>query len=93
MENFIVYLKKDIAKNLFDYLALLTGSIFFLIFLKLFQGERFISFVAVLTFVAFYIIWGTYHHISKKDLRTKNLIEYIIIGFTILLLLTVIFSF
>jgi len=93
MSNLITYLKKDFVKNLLDYLTLLIGSVLFLIFLQLFQGERFISFITVLTFVVFYILWGTYHHIGKENLKFKNLVEYIFIAFTVFLLITIIFSF
>ena len=77
----------------FDYLVLVTGSVFFLLFLKAFQGEKIISFLVLLTFVSFYIIWGILHHLREESLHLKNVIEYILIGFAILVVLTVAFSF
>ncbi|MBI2051142.1 hypothetical protein HYT33_00030 [Candidatus Roizmanbacteria bacterium] len=76
-----------------DYLILTTASIFFLVFLRSFQGERFASFLVLLMFVSFYIIWGIFHHMKQRNIHIKNVIEYILIGFCILILLTVVFSF
>ena len=74
-----------------DYLILITGSIFLILFLKIFQGERISSFLILLSFVLFYIVWAFYHHSKDESLNIKTMIEYIFIGFTILLLLIVIF--
>ncbi len=74
-----------------DYLILTTGSIFLILFLKIFQGERISSFLILLSFVLFYIVWAFYHHSKDESLNIKTMIEYIFIGFTILLLLIVIF--
>jgi hypothetical protein len=43
-----------------------------------------------LAFTSFYIIWGIYHHIVDNSLHLKTLIEYILIGFTIIFLLKII---
>lgn len=85
-------MKNYLKKNILDYLILLTSSIFFLLFLQMFQGERLKSFTVILLFVSFYILWGIYYHIREKTLRLKSVIEYIFIGFTIILLLIFIFS-
>lgn len=77
--------------TLLDYLILTTGCIFLVMFLKIFQGERISSFLILLSFVIFYIIWGFYHHSKDESLNLKTMIEYIFIGFTFLLLLIVIF--
>jgi len=77
--------------TLLDYLILTTGCIFLIMFLKIFQGERISSFLILLSFVIFYIIWGFYHHAKDESLNIKTMIEYIFIGFTFLLLLIVIF--
>ncbi len=78
---------------LLDYLVLISFSVFFLMFLKMFQGEKLVSFLVLLTFVSFYILWGIVHHMREKTLHLKNVIEYILIGFAILIVLTVAFSF
>jgi len=85
--------KKDISKAPADYLILLTTSVFFLVFLRLFKGERFSSFLTLLLFVAFYILWGVYHHAQEKTVHIKNVVEYILVGFLALILLTILFSF
>lgn len=74
-----------------DYLILTTGSVFLILFLKVFQGERVSSFLILLSFVLFYIIWAFYHHSKDESLNIKTMIEYIFIGFTFLLLLIAIF--
>jgi hypothetical protein len=84
---------KKKAGDFFDYLVLITGSVFFLLFLRAFQGEKLISFLILLIFVSFYVAWGILHHLREESLHLKNVIEYILIGFCILVLLTVLFSF
>jgi len=79
-------------KNILDYLILITGSVFFIIFLKFYQGERYKSLLTIFSFVMFYIMWGFYHHIKDESLNLKTVIEYVFIGFTILLFLIVIFA-
>jgi RsiW-degrading membrane proteinase PrsW (M82 family) len=79
-------------KNFFDYLILITGSVFFIIFLSIYQGDRLKSLLSLISFVMFYILWGFYHHIKEESLNLKTVIEYVFIGFTILLFLIVIFS-
>ncbi|MEK7070201.1 MAG: hypothetical protein AAB966_00160, partial [Patescibacteria group bacterium] len=76
----------------FDYLVLLTTSVLFIVFLQLFKGERFPSFLTLLIFVSFYIVWGAYHHAREETVHLKNMIEYILIGFTVLILLILLFS-
>ena len=86
------HLKRN-AGTLFDYLVLVTASIFFLLFLKAFQGEKLISFLVLVLFVSFYILWGIFHHMREQTLHMKNVLEYILIGFCILILLTVVVTF
>ncbi len=80
-------------RSILDYLILITGSVFFIIFLKIYQGERLKSLFTLLSFVLFYIMWGFYHHLKDESLNLKTVIEYVFIGFTILLFLIVIFAF
>lgn len=83
------YLKKELKKHFFDYLLLITAGVFFLISLKLFAGERLLEFIMLLFFVSFYIIWGVYHHALNKNIHLKTVLEYILIGFTIIFLLKI----
>ncbi|MGB9883053.1 MAG: hypothetical protein ACPLRN_00865 [Microgenomates group bacterium] len=87
MKNLINYLKKELKNHLFDYLLLFTAGIFFLLALNIFQGEKIIEFIILLSFVSFYIIWGIYHHLLKDRLYLKIMLEYILIGFIVLFLL------
>jgi hypothetical protein len=90
MHHLIVYVKKEVHKHLFDYILFITAGIFFLISLNIFKGERLIEFLILLIFTSFYIIWGLYHHVIQNTLHLKTVLEYILIGFTILFLLKVI---
>lgn len=84
---------KELRKHLIDYLILITSGVFFLIFLKIFQGEKILSFIILLLFGSFYILWGIYHHAVSKTLHLKNVIEYILIGFTVILLIKALILF
>ncbi len=90
MRKFFYRIKTELNNHWFDYLLLLTGGVFFLIALKLFQGERLIEFIILLAFTSIYIIWGIYHHIIENTLHLKIMLEYIFIGFIALLLLKLI---
>ena len=92
MAKIFSLLKKELRSSLLDYLLLFTGSILFLLFLQLFQGQRILSFIVIFAFVSLYILWGIIHHSAEKTLNFKIMIEYVFIGLTILLLLTVVFS-
>jgi uncharacterized membrane protein SirB2 len=92
MKHLTGHVRKEINKHLFDYLILLTGGVLFLLILKVFQGNRTYSFVASLAFCVLYIVWGMYHHYKLRSLHLKNIVEYILIGFTFLFLLKVILA-
>ena len=90
MKHLLLHIQKEVKTHSFDYFILLFGSILFLISLTLFKGERLIQFSVVLFFVSFYIFWGIYHHAREGNLHLKTVIEYILIGFTIIFLLKLI---
>lgn len=78
--------KKELNKHTFDYLLFATAGIFFLVALNTFRGERLIEFIILLAFTSFYIIWSIYHHIIEDTIHLKVVLEYVLIGFTILFL-------
>ncbi len=84
-------LKSELGTHHIDYLVLITATIFFLLFLKFFQGERNASFITVQSFTAFYIVWGLAHHMRDDSVHLKNVLEYILISFGVLLLMMVLF--
>jgi hypothetical protein len=90
MGHFLPYFKKEIKKHLFDYLLLISAGVFFVVALNIFRGERLIDFIILLAFTSFYIIWGIYHHIIDDTLHLKIVLEYVLIGFTLLFLLKMI---
>lgn len=83
-------LKKEFRHHMFDYLILCTAGVLFLVGLNTFKGERMNEFVILVAFVSLYIVWSIHHHIIENTLRLKTLIEYILIGFTILFLMKII---
>lgn len=90
MKHIIHHLKKEVKNSTFDYLLLVTAGVFFLVAINTFRGERLLEFIILLAFSSFYIIWGIYHHLIEDNLHLKIVIEYILIGFTILFLLKII---
>ncbi|OGK14548.1 hypothetical protein A3C98_02110 [Candidatus Roizmanbacteria bacterium RIFCSPHIGHO2_02_FULL_37_15] len=90
MKYLVVHIRKEIKKNLFDYLLLFTAGVLFLISLNIFKGERLLEFIILLIFISFYIIWGIYHHIIEDSLHLKTVVEYILIAFTLMFLLKII---
>lgn len=86
MKHFFKHIGKEIKTHKFDYLLFLTGGAFFIISMQIFKGERLVEFLLLLAFTSFYIIWGMYHHIVENTVHLKNIIEYILIGFTIMFL-------
>lgn len=90
MKYLLVHLKKEFKRHYLDYTLLLVAGVFFLVSINLFKGQRFLEFVILLLFVSFYIIWGIYHHIVENTLHLKTVVEYILIGFTLLFLLKLI---
>ncbi len=90
MKHLAAHVQKELSKSLFDYLLLTTAGVIFLVSLNIFKGERLMEFMVLLIFVAFYILWGIYHHIIEDTLHLKVVVEYILIAFTIIFLLKII---
>lgn len=87
MTHFLHTIHKEFRQHLFDYLLLMTGGVLFLLFLRLFDGYRTYSFIIVSLFVGFYVFWGQYHHTRTNQVRLTHIVEYILIGFTVLFLM------
>lgn len=90
MIHFLKQIKKELKRNLFDYLLLFTAGILFLISISVFRGERLLEFLILFMFVSFYILWGIYHHIIDDSLHLKTVVEYVLIAFTLMFLLKII---
>lgn len=90
MEQLCKAFKKELIQHLFDYLVLITCGALFLILLKANQGNKMYSFIIAFAFCILYILWGIYHHYKLESLHLKNVVEYILIGFTFLYLLKII---
>lgn len=87
--HLLAHIKKELKTHPFDYLLFTTVCVFFLISLRIFRGERLLEFILLLAFVSFYIIWGIYHHIIENTLHFKVVLEYVLIGFTVLFLMKI----
>jgi hypothetical protein len=81
---------KEFQKHLFDYLLFVTACVIFILTVSIFRGERLMEYLAVATFVLFYICWGIYHHIVDNTLRFRIVFEYILFGAIGLFLLKII---
>ncbi len=86
-------IKAELTESFIDYLALVTGTAFFFMFLSFFQGQRLASYMTVVVFSCFYAIWGIWHHAREETLHMKNVLEYILISLGVLLLVTALFTF
>lgn len=76
-----------VKKHKRDYLVFIGAGIIFLLLLLLFQGQRFATFAVITAFVGFYIVWSIYHHVKNDNLTLKTVLEYVLLGFTILFLI------
>lgn len=85
MQLLLNHIKSEVRLHLFDYLVLITTSCLFLVLLTIVSNSRLYVFLITLGYSILYIIWGTYHHARKRDLHLKNVLEYIIIGFIVIL--------
>jgi len=86
MYHLIRNVTNELKHHLFDYLLLFTGGLLFLLFLRMFEGYRTLSFIIICIFVGFYIFWGQHHHSHTHHARLHHIVEYILIGFTVLFL-------
>ena len=89
MHHFLYQANKEFKKHLFDYVLFVIAGISLLISLNIFKGDRLIQFVLLLIFMSFYVIWGVYHHVRKDSVHLRTMIEYILIGFTVLFLVKI----
>jgi hypothetical protein len=70
--------------HLFDYTYIVIVSVIYVLAMRLFTGYRSMQLFVILAFVLMYIVWGIYHHIITKTFRLRILLEYLLIGATIL---------
>lgn len=84
---FLNHLAKEFKTHLWQYLFLLTISVFFLLLFSLAKGNHLRQFFILTLFVVFYILWGIVHHFLEKTLNLKIVVEYIFIGSLVLFLL------
>lgn len=85
------HIHTELKRHLTDYLLLFTSGILFLMGVQIVRAEKTKLFSLLIVFTGFYIVWGLYHHARKQSLHLKTVIEYILIGFSVLFLLRIIF--
>lgn len=91
MKHIVHHVRSEVNNHLGDYLFLFAGGLFFILSLYYVgQQSRMTSFAIIVAYVAFYIIWGVVHHIKNHTLDLRTVIEYILLGFTVLFLLKLI---
>lgn len=78
--QFLDYLGREIKTHLWQYLLLLTVSVFFILLFSILKGNRLGQFLITTLFVVFYLVWGIIHHFLEKTLNLKVVVEYILIG-------------
>jgi ABC-type antimicrobial peptide transport system permease subunit len=84
---FVKQLHHQWRKDRNDYIIFSVIGFIFLFLLILFQGQRFATFTIITSFVGFYIVWSIYHHVKNDNLTLKTVLEYVLLGFTILFLI------
>jgi hypothetical protein len=82
------HLQSKLHKHTFDYLLLITFSVFFLMALRINRGDRSLTFAFVTGFALFYCLWAFMHHGKNKTLYLKTMLEYILISLTVVAFLT-----
>lgn len=88
MQDIYIHIKREISNNLADYLTLITCGVFFLTYMGIFSQSRVARFTGVCVFVACYLIWSILHHTGRRTLHIRSMIEYILIGFLALLIVS-----
>lgn len=88
----ILHIIREIRTHSVDYSVLIIASGVFLLFLRIFQGQRLESFLTILIFAAFYTMWGIIHHARLHTLKYKNVVEYVAVSFLMLALCAFFFS-
>lgn len=87
MKHLIHHVRKEIWHNhLFDYLLIATGAILFILGVRVLSGMPGAQAFLFVAFTVFYICWGIYHHIVTKTMRLKVMLEYLLIGSSIIFL-------
>jgi hypothetical protein len=88
LRKFSDHLQSFLDNHSFDYLLLVTCSVFFLMALRLNRGDRSLTFMFVTGFALFYCLWALMHHGKNKTLNLKTMLEYVLISLTVIAFIT-----
>ena len=78
-------LGKELERYAIDYLVLISATVITISILSLYRGMPSAQFSMLVLYVTFYIFWGVMHHIRDKTFHMKIIMEYVLIGFSVLL--------
>lgn len=92
MKHVKKYIQRELKTHYLQYLILCTGFIILLILVSLLRGYRSAQNTVLVFGVIFYIAWGITHHSGEKTLKLETVVEYILIGGTVLFLLTMLLN-
>lgn len=92
MKHVKKYLYRELKTHSFQYMVLGTAFIMMLILVSLLRGYRSAQYTILLFGIIFYIAWGITHHSSEKTLKLEIVVEYILIGGTVLFLITMLLN-
>ncbi len=76
--------KKVLEPKVFIFSAF---SSLYLLLVYLLRTDKTMIFLLTLGYALSYIIYGFYYHIQQRNLSLKNIIEYVLIGFSILFIM------
>lgn len=67
----------------FDKLAhiVLTVGLFFgAVVVYVARFDSFKQFLAIVVLVVFYLLWGIFYHLARRDLKRKIILEYLLVS-------------
>jgi len=70
-----------------DVVILTLGCVVYLTILRLASSEKILMYVTSVAFASFYILWGIFTQARRKTLHITSVLEYLCIGFLMLILL------
>ena len=71
-------MKTMIAKKHFDYLVLLFAAIISIVLVGIYSSNKQVINLVVISFAAFYFLWGIIHHKYEGSLHPEIIFEYLL---------------
>lgn len=80
IRSFHHHLLEEAKEHNLDYLVLVLGLLGGLGIFVYFSGQQTVQVAVVFLLALFYFFWGICHHVFKKDLHLKVVLEYLVIS-------------